>query len=113
MASKTSVTCAAVLFINIQCQFNIVKTIQQTFTRENITKWKNGSDGTMFHYCCPPPCWKVQYSQRHTMINHCDRPITHLGDLDISFLLINIFSKFLLHLECYLLSPKRHIKIGM
>ena len=55
MASKTSVTCAAVLFINIQCQFNIVETIQQTFIRENITKWKNGSDGTMFHYCCPPP----------------------------------------------------------
>jgi hypothetical protein len=26
---------------------------------------------------------KVQYSQRHTMINLCDRHITHLGDLDI------------------------------
>ena len=44
------------------------------------------------------------------MINHCDRIITHLGDLDISFVLLNIFTKFLLHLECYLLSPKRHIK---
>ena len=30
----------------------------------------------------------VQYSQRHTMINHCDRHITHLGDLDISFVLL-------------------------
>jgi hypothetical protein len=46
------------------------------------------------------------------MINHCDRRITHLGDLDISFVLLNIFSKFILHLECYLLSLKRHIKIS-
>jgi hypothetical protein len=55
---------------------------------------------------------KLQYSQRHTMINHCDRRITHLSDLDISFVLLNISSKFLLHLECYLLSPKRHIRIN-
>jgi hypothetical protein len=46
------------------------------------------------------------------MINHCDSCITHLGDLDISFVLLNISSKFLLHLECYLLSPKRYIKIS-
>ena len=25
----------------------------------------------------------LQYRQRHSMLNHCDRPITHLGDLDI------------------------------
>jgi hypothetical protein len=24
----------------------------------------------------------IQYSQRHTMINHCDRRITHLSDTD-------------------------------
>ena len=48
----------------------------------------------------------------HGVINHCDRRITNLGDLDISFVLLNISSKFLLHLECYLLSPKRHIKIS-
>ena len=41
--------------------------------------------------------------QRHSVINHCDRRITHLGDLDISFVLLNISAKFLLHLECYLL----------
>ena len=41
------------------------------------------------------------------MINHCDRHITHLSDLDISFVLLNISSKFLLHLECYLLSPNK------
>jgi hypothetical protein len=54
----------------------------------------------------------VQYSQRHSMINHqhCDRHITHLSDLDIAFILLNISSKFLLHLECYLPSPKRHIR---
>ena len=51
----------------------------------------------------------IQYSQRHSMINHCDRCITHLGDLDISFVLLNTSSKFLFHLKCYLLSPKRHI----
>ena len=50
--------------------------------------------------------------KRHSVINHCDRSITLLGDLDISFVLLNIFSKFLLHLECYLLSHKRQIKIS-
>ena len=44
----------------------------------------------------------VQYSQRHSVITHCDRNTTHLGDLDISFVLLSITSKFLLHLECYL-----------
>ena len=33
---------------------------------------------------------QLQYSQRHTMINHCDRRITHLSDTDISFVLFNI-----------------------
>jgi len=47
------------------------------------------------------------------MINHSDRRITLLGDLDISFVLYNISSKFLSHLECFLLSPKRHIKINI
>ena len=53
-------------------------------------------------------------SQRHTctMINHCDRRITHLSDTDISFVLFNISSKFVLYLECYLLSPKRHKKVS-
>jgi hypothetical protein len=46
------------------------------------------------------------------MINHCDRRITHLSDTDISFVLFNISSKFVLHLECYLLSPKRHKKVS-
>jgi hypothetical protein len=46
---------------------------------------------------------ELQYSQRHSEINHCDRDITHLGDLDISFVYLNISSTFLLHLECYLL----------
>ena len=56
--------------------------------------------------------YRLQYSQRHTMINHSDRRITHLGDLDISFVLLDMSSKFLVHLECYLLSSKRHIKIS-
>ena len=24
----------------------------------------------------------IEYSQRHSVINHCDRRITHLGDID-------------------------------
>ena len=55
--------------------------------------------------------FQLQYSQRHSVINHCDRRITHLDDLDISFILSNISLKFVLHLECYLLLLKRHIKI--
>ena len=55
---------------------------------------------------------KVQYSQRDTRINHCDRRITLLSDTDISFVLFNISSKFLLYLEYYLLSPKMHKKVN-
>jgi 7-cyano-7-deazaguanine synthase in queuosine biosynthesis len=54
----------------------------------------------------------MQYSQRHTMINHCDRRITDLSDTDIFFVLFNISSKFLLYLECYLLLPKMHKKVS-
>ena len=36
----------------------------------------------------------LQYRQRRSVLNHCDRRITHLDDLDISFVLFNIFSKF-------------------
>jgi len=34
----------------------------------------------------------MQYSQRHSMINHCDRCITLLIDTDISFDLLNLFT---------------------
>jgi hypothetical protein len=44
---------------------------------------------------------------KNIVINHCDRCITHLGDFDISFVLLNISSKFLLHSECYLLSHQK------
>ena len=54
----------------------------------------------------------IQYRWRHTMINHCDRCITHLSDTDIFYVLFNISSKFLLYLECYLLSPKMHKKVS-
>jgi hypothetical protein len=36
----------------------------------------------------------VKYSQRHNMINHCDRRITLLSDTDISFGLFNLFTYF-------------------
>jgi len=35
------------------------------------------------------------------MINHCDKRITHLGDMDISFVLLHISSKFLQSVTCY------------
>ena len=54
----------------------------------------------------------IQYSQRHTMINHCDRRINHLSDTDISFILFNISSIFFVYLKCYLLSLKRHKKVS-
>jgi len=46
------------------------------------------------------------------MINHGDKRITHLGDVNISLVLLNISSKFLLHLECYMLSSKMHKKVS-
>ena len=36
----------------------------------------------------------LQYSQRHSMINHCDRRITLLSYTDISFGLFNLFNYF-------------------
>jgi len=50
---------------------------------------------------CKGPKITLQYPTRHTMIYHCDRRITHIGDLNIFFVLLNTFWKFLLHLECY------------
>ena len=34
----------------------------------------------------------IQYSQRPSVINHCDRRITLLSDTDISFGLFNLFT---------------------
>ena len=39
----------------------------------------------------------IQYSQRQSVINHCDRHITFLSDTDISFGLFNLFTYFLVH----------------
>jgi hypothetical protein len=39
----------------------------------------------------------IQYSQRQSMINHCDRHITLLSDTDISFGLFNLLTYFLVH----------------
>ena len=42
----------------------------------------------------------LQYSQRHSVINHCDRRITLLSNTDISFGLFNLFTYSVLH--CWL-----------
>jgi hypothetical protein len=76
------------------------KTLELVFVASHIFKACKYSQG------------EIQYSQRHIMINHCDRRITLLSDTDISFVLFNISSKFLLYLEYYLLSLKMHKKVS-
>ena len=49
-----------------------------------------------------PPLYIIQCSKRYRVLNHSDQCIV----------LLNISLKFLLHLECYLLSHKRYIKIS-
>ena len=62
--------------------------------------WKRGRrNGTR---CRLPRGRVVQYSQRHTMINHCDRHITLLSDTDIYLLFCLIY--------LLILSLKRRIK---
>jgi hypothetical protein len=50
---------------------------------------------------------RIQYSQKHSVINHCDRRITHLGDLDY-------ISKFKTELrkEKDISQVPKHYKIG-
>ena len=38
--------------------------------------------------------YNIQHSQRHSVINHCDRRITLLSDTDVSFYLFNLFTYF-------------------
>ena len=38
--------------------------------------------------------FQLQYCQRHSVINHCDKRITLLSDTDISFGLLNLFTYF-------------------
>jgi hypothetical protein len=42
---------------------------------------------------------KIQYNQRHTLINHCNGRITLLSDTDISFILFNLSLKFFFYYE--------------
>ena len=39
----------------------------------------------------------LQYSRRHSVINHCDRYTTLLSETDISFGLFNLFTYFEMH----------------
>jgi hypothetical protein len=39
----------------------------------------------------------VQYSQRDSMVNHCDRHITLLSDTAIFFALFHLFAYFIVH----------------
>jgi hypothetical protein len=58
-------------------------------------------------YHSPNPL--LQYSQRHGVINHCDRHITLLSDTDISFGLFNL-QMYLLIFICFLGDSKQHSK---
>jgi hypothetical protein len=46
----------------------------------------------------------IQYSQRHTMINHCDRRITLLSDTDICFALFNLFTYYYILNNTYIMN---------
>jgi hypothetical protein len=74
------------------------------FCNRKLTRTDIFSTRTIKHMEFRKP-FTVQ-SEIYSMINNCDRLVTHLGDMDISFVLFNISSKFLLYVECYLLSPK-------
>jgi hypothetical protein len=52
---------------------NIVKKVRLSKTNDSILN--------LLQYC----------SQRQSLINHCDRCITHLGHMDLSFVLFSIF----------------------
>lgn len=43
------------------------------------------------------------YSRGRAVMDHCDGRVALLGDIDMSFVLFSVFSKFLLCLKCYLL----------
>ena len=65
--------------------------IRENFRQATQTTINQGSTqvlwkGKHFLIC---KLMEIQYSQRHIMINHCDRHITHLSNLDISFVLLN------------------------
>ena len=58
-----------------------------------------------------PLLFQIPYNQRDTfcsMINHCDKYVTHLQEMDIFFCTVNTSSKF--HL--YLLSPRQRVAKG-
>ena len=54
----------------------------------------------------------LQYSQRHDVVGRCGGRVALLGDVDVSLVLFSISSRFLLYLECYLLSLKMQRKVG-
>jgi hypothetical protein len=54
--------------------------------------------------------WTLQYSHRHSFINHCNKTYRSSWWFGYIFCSIKYIFKISLHLECYLLSPKRHIK---
>ena len=66
----------------------------------------------LFLSCSSVLVIKHTVSQRYSVINHCDRHFYSSWWFGYIFGLFNISSKFLLHLECYLLPPKRYIKIN-
>jgi hypothetical protein len=65
----------------------------------------------LFLSCSSVLVIKHTVSQRYSVINHWDRHFYSSWWFGYIFGLFNISSKFLLHLECYLIKHKRHIKI--
>ena len=79
---------------------SITEMLNQTILRYShyMTKLTNQPLPTK-HKVYWEPKWKevcfVQYSQRHNVINYCDRDSPYLSDNDIFFALFNLFTQFL------------------
>jgi hypothetical protein len=109
------------IFMN-QCQFSDPDFISGTLQRKNVqfADIKCLRSKFLFAFWSLKPvlflsCSSVlviQSSQRHSVINHCDRHFYSSWWDGYIFGLFNISSKLLLHLECYLIKHKRHIKIS-
>ena len=56
--------------------------------------WRERKSG-LINFTTSVLFWIIQYNQRHSMINHCDRHITLLSDTDISVGLFYLYASFI------------------
>ena len=68
------------IVLSVQMSFDNIYTIKVTYYFNNFLSIYSFNS--------------IQYSQRHSVINYCDRRITLLSDTDISFGLFSLFTYF-------------------